>query len=495
MRYLEENVKPRIPTSNKPYYECLDSLREECLKKCLTERERNQVIKNKSYAVLEKWLLEEGRTRVGCDLSCNINTGVRICPVALVIEDLRLRRVPHASMTSLEMRHALEMLLREEEEFLKLQMYRRDTRFRDLIREDSGHRGELHKTIIDMLHCPMRTNEKVLNLLYEEVTQGAHKAECTATLCALTTALRRVGELPPSFTHKFEKKNTKVLEKIKLPYDQSRKIFSIHQLHGLREMVHIAVVAKKRREEWMTFLYHYVRVNERLHSTLEYTEEDVAELEIDIDAAYGMLISTIGGRERGVTNYFHYLGSGHIIWMVKRYGNLWRFCNEGAESMNGMASKRYNMFNNKGGYKSSCKDAVKQKCAPFEVLGDWLARLSMWHIGTADTLFALESTNSIVWNENSAEYVIDLDSKDYEVSDSDWSPVDLVCGDSSSEDDYGSSDADNAEDSEDDDMAWCGTVPTLQTWETSIDTGTLYSKRNKFQQMPLRKVPCVLTVE
>jgi len=181
--------------------------------------------------------------------------------------------------------------------------------------------------------------------------------------------------------------------------------------------------------------------------------------------------------------------------MVKRYGNLWRFCNEGAESMNGMASKRYNMFNKKCGYKSSCKDAVKQKCAPFEVLGDWLARLSMWHIGTADTLFALESTKSIVWNENSAEYVIDLDSKDYEVSDSDWSPVDLVCGDSSSEDDYGSSDADNAEDSEDDDMAWCGTVATLQTWETSIDTGTLYSKRNKFQQMPLCKVPCVLTVE
>ena len=80
------------------------------------------------------------------------------------------------------------MVLREEEEFLKLQMYRRDTRFRDLIREDSGHRGELHKTIIDMLHCPMRTNEKVLSLLYEEVTQGAHKAECNATLCALTKA-------------------------------------------------------------------------------------------------------------------------------------------------------------------------------------------------------------------------------------------------------------------------------------------------------------------
>ncbi len=102
---------------------------------------------------------------------------------------------------------------------------------------------------------------------------------------------------------------------------------------------------------------------------------------------------------------------------------------------------------------------------------------------------------SLVWNQTSAEYVIDLDSKDYEDSDSDWTPAHMVYGDSSSEDDDCSIDADNAEDSEDDDMAWCGTVATLQTWETSIDTGTMYSKRNKFQQMPLCKVPCVLTVE
>ena len=152
---------------------------------------------------------------------------------------------------------------------MKLQMYARDTHFRNLLHEP-GHRSELHKTIIDMLHCPMRTNEKVLNLLYEEITQGAHKAETKKPLDNLTAVLRRVGDLPPSFGHKFEKKNTKVLQKIKLPYDQSRKIFSVHQLHNLRELVYIAVPEseKRKREDWMTFLYHYVKVNERLHSTI-----------------------------------------------------------------------------------------------------------------------------------------------------------------------------------------------------------------------------------
>ncbi len=77
-----------------------------------------------------------------------------------------------------------------------------------------------------------------------------------------------------------------MLEKIKLSYDQSRKIFAIEQLPCLRELVHIAVPLSddKRREEWMNFLYHYVHVHAKLHSTLEYTAEDIAELQTHIDA-------------------------------------------------------------------------------------------------------------------------------------------------------------------------------------------------------------------
>ena len=108
-------------------------------------------------------------------------------------------------MTESMQREALEFLLREEEEYLKLQMYVDDERFRNLLNEP-GHRSELHKTIIDMLHCPMRTNEKVLNLLYEEITQGSHNAETKEALDSLTAVLRRIGDLPPSFGHKFEKK-------------------------------------------------------------------------------------------------------------------------------------------------------------------------------------------------------------------------------------------------------------------------------------------------
>ena len=191
LAYLKENVAPRIPKSCKPYYTSKESLREQCLSRCRVAKDFTHVTKTKTYAALERWLLAEGRTREGCDLSCNTHTGIRICPLALVREDLLLRGVVSAGLTETEQRQALESLLREEEEYLKLDMYVRDHRFTDLLQE-SGHRTELHKTIIDMLHCPMRTNEKVLNLLYEEVTQGAHKAETKNTLDSLTEAIRRV---------------------------------------------------------------------------------------------------------------------------------------------------------------------------------------------------------------------------------------------------------------------------------------------------------------
>jgi hypothetical protein len=45
LEYLEHNVKPRIPESCRPYYECLKSLREQCLARCRTPREIIEVTK------------------------------------------------------------------------------------------------------------------------------------------------------------------------------------------------------------------------------------------------------------------------------------------------------------------------------------------------------------------------------------------------------------------------------------------------------------------
>ena len=44
----------------------------------------------------------------------------------------------------------------------------------------------------------------------------------------------------------------------------------------------------------------------------------------------------------GVRNYFHYIVSGHVVWMCRLYGNLWRYWNEGVEAFNKIVSLRHN---------------------------------------------------------------------------------------------------------------------------------------------------------
>ena len=64
-------------------------------------------------------------------------------------------------LSHLQQRRNLELVLREEEEWQQMVMYRRDTRFAADI-ETGDVKLQLDRTVIDMLHLPMRTHEKVL---------------------------------------------------------------------------------------------------------------------------------------------------------------------------------------------------------------------------------------------------------------------------------------------------------------------------------------------
>lgn len=432
----------------------------------------------------------------GCDLSCNLHTGVRIARIDVVEEDLLLRNILHVHMDGPEKRRRLELLLREEEEYLKLQMYLRDNRFTAL-EGDTNHRSQLHKTILDMLHCPMRTNEKVLTLLYEQVLQGSHKAQASVVLNELTPIIRRLGSLGELWTHKFDDDKTKVISKFKMPYDQSRKIFAVEQLDGLREAVYVAISPDEEqlRKDWMSFLSEYVHINSFLHRTEEYTPADVDRLAQHIDDCYELLVTRIGGAERGVTNYFHYMGSGHLLWMISRYGNLWRYCNEGVESLNNVVSKRYNQFNNKGGNKQSKVGGPKLKCLPFEVIGRWLGRLTTWHTGLAVDMFHDLAWDTVQWTTDSKtmwntsqqcyEFNYDVVIDCTYDSDTEWVPVIVLDGVEVELSDASDSDEDEAVwGNLTEDYSWMVNTELMYTW-TVTEAGSKYSKRTRYQNRPV----------
>jgi hypothetical protein len=423
----------------------------------------------------------------GCTLTVNPEHGIKFCAMDMVKCDLLQRKEKITRMSDAQLRTKLELILREEEEWESMVMYRRDKRFVDVDGE-YNHKLQLDRTILDMLHAPMRMHEKVLNLLYAEVLNGktkhevnnsrrskvyippmgvlgvgeriakefltdkgelqlfagtvrsykvedgtgfyaikfddgdeeefdsddyadAHqlglalttvvdteeslqdkkmKSKYRPALDELTNVIRELGSLGELWTHQWSEGNKKSLKKIALPFDQSKKIFKVEQLEVLQSAVYIAVPASKPelRAKWVDFLREYVHAIELMTKSVDYVVADIDTLEGYIDRAYQKLLQ-IAGIE-GLTNYFHYFGSGHIVWMTRIHGNLWRHRNEGVEGMNGVLSLRYNKFNNRGGNKGRSKDGINEKCEAFEVLGSWLSRLIMWQLGLGDKIFVQE---------------------------------------------------------------------------------------------------------
>jgi hypothetical protein len=108
-------------------------------------------------------------------------------------------------------------------------MYARDVRFD----ANAGNpKWELGRLVLDMLHCPMRMNEKVLYMLYfAAVNRCGTKRLWAPLLDEISAKVRLIGSLSPSWSHStVAKKTTKgaqaegKLQPFKMAYDVSKKI-------------------------------------------------------------------------------------------------------------------------------------------------------------------------------------------------------------------------------------------------------------------------------
>jgi hypothetical protein len=88
-----------------------------------------------------------------CTLTANSQHGIRYCDMDMVKHDLLQRKAKVSRMNDVQKRKTMELMLREEEEWEQLVMYRRDTRFAGVEGEYS-HKLQLDRTILD---CTMRS--------------------------------------------------------------------------------------------------------------------------------------------------------------------------------------------------------------------------------------------------------------------------------------------------------------------------------------------------
>ena len=304
-----------------------------------------------------------------------------------------------------ELRSLLVERLKLEEEYERLKMYCLDTRF-DLVHIPT--KWDLGRVILDMLHCPMRMNEKVLYMLYFAAMNRfpGNKKGWQPVLDSMTNILRRIGDLPPVWSHTTKSKKSKTgarltdkLEVFHMDYESSKQIFNYKNTAALYEVIDIAlpqltevqiqanaalgVIVEDKNSNWRFFMISYLNCLELLTLHRDYRPGEVDELELRCKKMYTSLVTHIGGIE-GVTNYFHYVGSGHVVWMCRKWGNLWRYRNEGVEAFNKIVSVRHNQHNGNGGRKRTRAGDPVQTCPEFWSVGQWLGRWSIWQLGYGD---------------------------------------------------------------------------------------------------------------
>ena len=128
----------------------------------------------------------------------------------------------------------------------------------------------------------------------------------------------------------------------------------------------------------------------------EFSDDDIANYQQNVDS-FMKIWCSMGGR-RMMTNYFHMLASGHVKYYMKEWGNLYRYEQEGWESLNALIKTKFFRHTKRGGF--VCKDSDTDKKVLSNragALGKWIVRNLLWRSGKA---FECKSGKFVRHNNN-----------------------------------------------------------------------------------------------
>jgi hypothetical protein len=427
---------PDFPLTSLPAWEDVAQLRCECLKRCVGRWAgwRAKIEKKGKGQMtgedLSDWI--QKYTRDDATLPNSSDTGVMYCPIKVVVASLATRKIKsnaRALGNGQHLRLQLRAILQLEQEYTRIKMHMRDVRFSaDHV---SAKALPLDRLILCVLHCPMRTHEKVLTLLLQQACQHRTPKKSVPILNEMVLLLRRIGKLKGTWSYVWEQ-GAKCVSKVKMHWDQSKRIFREENLVDLIALIRLAVHPTDQ-PHWILFMQQYIKLIDLMTVTRDYTDADLDQLELYSKETFRLLVRHCGGKA-AVSNYFHYIGSGHIVWMCRAFGNIWRFRNEGVEAWNKNLSKRTNMFNSHGSRGN--KEGVGT-VELFEVLGKWMGRYAMWQLEFANQLFVAQGgvlgPSELTFNphEDIWEYAADMDNDD---SDDEYSITSVSSGPESDSD-------------------------------------------------------------
>jgi hypothetical protein len=144
--------------------------------------------------------------------------------------------------------------------------------------------------------------------------------------------------------------------------------------------------------KWTKFYQNLTPMWESIERKENFTDSDLNKLHKHTATFMCQWIDLAGANH--MTNYIHIVGAGHLTYFAKQYGNLYRFSQQGWESLNKLIKHFYYNNTNHGGSNGNggkdelgnCTKATLsgQHCYP---LMRFCQRFMMWTLGYGDKYF------------------------------------------------------------------------------------------------------------
>jgi hypothetical protein len=103
-----------------------------------------------------------------------------------------------------------------------------------------------------------------------------------------------------------------------------------------------------RRDMWRDMMEKYHLSMQILRKRSDYTDDEINLFQDLMDDFFAKYVAETG--VEGITNYIHMLGSGHIKYYMEVHRNLYKFSQQGWESLNSKFKQVFFRHTQRGGH-------------------------------------------------------------------------------------------------------------------------------------------------
>lgn len=124
---------------------------------------------------------------------------------------------------------------------------------------------------------------------------------------------------------------------------------------------------------------------ELLRKRSNYTIAEIDRFQDLIDAFFSKYIEQVGNE--GITNYIHMLGSGHVRYYMEIHKNLYKYSQQGWESLNAKYKQVFFNHTQRGGHSGSATEETERSY--IESIMKAFQRELLWITGDAEYYFSV----------------------------------------------------------------------------------------------------------